>query len=167
VKVYFSHGKESGPWGTKIRFLADIAEEMGCQVESIDYSATQDPEERVALLKETLPADEPEIILVGSSMGGYVSLVAAMEYDVKGVFLLAPAVYMPNYYQQDYPVNCAVSCVHGWQDEIIPVENVLRFAKAQSASLHLVPGDHRLNDSLDLIGPIFKQFLYSCLTDKI
>ena len=70
MKVYFSHGKESGPWGTKIRFLADIAEEMGCQVESIDYSATQDPEERVALLKETLPADEPEIILVGSSMGG-------------------------------------------------------------------------------------------------
>ena len=94
MKVYFSHGKESGPWGTKIRFLADIAEEMGCQVESIDYSATQDPEERVALLKETLPADEPEIILVGSSMGGYVSLVAALEYDVKGVFLLAPAVYM-------------------------------------------------------------------------
>ncbi|MFS1703621.1 alpha/beta hydrolase [Aestuariibacter sp. GS-14] len=167
MKVYFSHGKESGPWGTKIRFLADIAESMGCQIESIDYSATMNPEERVALLLEQLPSDDSEVVLVGSSMGGYVSLVAALQYNVKGIFLLAPAVYMPRYEKQAYPVKCAVSCVHGWQDEIIPVENVLKFAREQSASLHLVPGDHRLNDSLDLIAPIFKQFLYSCLTDKV
>lgn len=167
MKVYFSHGKESGPWGTKIRFLADIAEEMGCQVESVDYSATLDPEERVAMLQDKLPADNAEVVLVGSSMGGYVSLVSALDFNVKGIFLLAPAVYMPQYAKQAYPVKCAVACVHGWQDEVIPVENVLKFAREQSASLHLVPGDHRLNDSLELIGPIFKQFLYSCLTDKL
>ncbi|HCL11884.1 MAG TPA: alpha/beta hydrolase, partial [Alteromonas sp.] len=33
MKVIFSHGKESGPWGTKIRVLANIAEEMGCQIQ--------------------------------------------------------------------------------------------------------------------------------------
>ena len=38
MKVYFSHGKESGPWGSKIKRLANIAKEHGCSVDSIDYS---------------------------------------------------------------------------------------------------------------------------------
>ena len=29
MKVYFSHGKESGPWGNKIKKLAAIASEHG------------------------------------------------------------------------------------------------------------------------------------------
>lgn len=39
MKIYFSHGKESGPWRTKIKHLADMAEEEGCAVESVDYIA--------------------------------------------------------------------------------------------------------------------------------
>ena len=35
--VIFSHGKESGPWGSKIRALADVAERLGAQVMSVDY----------------------------------------------------------------------------------------------------------------------------------
>jgi len=34
MKVYFSHGKESGPWGNKIKRLAAIASEHGCEVGS-------------------------------------------------------------------------------------------------------------------------------------
>ena len=34
--VVFSHGKESGPWGTKIAALADIARAEGYEVESVD-----------------------------------------------------------------------------------------------------------------------------------
>ena len=33
-------------------------------------------------------------ILVGSSMGGYVSLVASGKVEPQAVFLLAPALYM-------------------------------------------------------------------------
>ena len=39
MKIYFAHGKESGPWGSKIKRLAGIAEDLGCAVESIDYTA--------------------------------------------------------------------------------------------------------------------------------
>jgi hypothetical protein len=35
--VVFSHGKESGPWGSKIRTLANVAERLGAQVLSVDY----------------------------------------------------------------------------------------------------------------------------------
>ncbi len=166
MKVIFSHGKESGPWGAKIKYLAGIAEQMGCQIDSIDYSDTLDPELRVEQLTGILSDDDPEVLLVGSSMGGYVSLVAALEKPVKGIFLLAPAVGMPGYSVQDYPVLCQVTCVHGWQDEIIPAENIMAFAKQQNATLHLIPGDHRLNDSLKAVGVLFKQFLFERLTDQ-
>ena len=39
MKIYFAHGKESGPWGSKIKRLAGIAKDLGCAVESIDYTA--------------------------------------------------------------------------------------------------------------------------------
>ena len=35
--VVFSHGKESGPMGSKIRALMKVAENQGAQVMSVDY----------------------------------------------------------------------------------------------------------------------------------
>ena len=54
MKVYFSHGKESGPRGTKIKRLAAMAETMGCAVDSVDYTDTMDPDLRVERLFEML-----------------------------------------------------------------------------------------------------------------
>ena len=48
--VCFSHGKESGPWGSKIKCLAKVAERCGFAVESIDYQGIGDPDERVEKL---------------------------------------------------------------------------------------------------------------------
>ena len=159
MKVIFSHGKESGPWGNKISQLADIATEMGFSVESIDYRDLAAPERRVERLKETLANSQQALLLVGSSMGGYVSLVAAQSHPVAGVFLLAPAVYMPGYEVQNYAAKVPVEVVHGWDDSVIAVENAFRFAKQTAATLHLLAGDHRLNSSMDKITPLFKQFL--------
>ena len=58
MKVYFSHGKESGPQGTKIKRLAALAEDMGCAVESIDFTNTMDPDLRVDRLREDLATSE-------------------------------------------------------------------------------------------------------------
>lgn len=40
--VYFNHGKESGPWGSKISKLAEVAHKRGFDVESIDYQDLPD-----------------------------------------------------------------------------------------------------------------------------
>ena len=45
--VIFSHGQESGPWGTKIRAMAELVKELGCSADSIDYQGIADPTERV------------------------------------------------------------------------------------------------------------------------
>lgn len=163
--VYFSHGKESGPWGSKIRYLADRAEALGFAVESIDYRGIESPDDRVALLREQLAgeADPAQVVLAGSSMGGYVSTVVAADYPAAGLFLMAPALYMPGYEVQDYPIAAAeVSVVHGWGDDIIPPENAIRFARTARHALQLINSDHRLNDSLDRVGGCFCDLLVRC-----
>ena len=77
--VIFSHGQESGPWGTKIRAMAECVKNLGCEVDSIDYQGIADPTARVAkLIKECGDIDD-RLILAGSSMGGHVATAAAEE----------------------------------------------------------------------------------------
>lgn len=86
--VVFSHGKESGPHGSKIKYLGQIAQKLGAQILSPSYEDLNDPDERVErLLALDLPPHD-KLILVGSSMGGYVSTVASTQMAADGFFLL-------------------------------------------------------------------------------
>lgn len=161
MKVIFSHGKESGPWGSKITAMAELAKSLGCEVDSIDYSDTMDPDVRVDRLHGILAEEDSEqVILVGSSMGGYVAMVTAGQYPVAGVFVLAPALYIPDWKHQSYaPKTSNVEIVHGWSDEIVPHELSIRYARESKTTLHLIDGDHRLNSSLDEVLALFVNFL--------
>ena len=146
--IVFSHGMESGPWGTKIQALAKIAEQCGYAVESLDYQSTKDPDERVQMLLDFAPAAET-LVLAGSSMGGYVSAVAAEQLKVDGLFLLAPAFYMPIGYQQQPTAHAQLTrVIHGWEDDVIPVEHSIRYAQKHKIELELLDDDHRLINSL-------------------
>ena len=164
--VVFSHGQESGPWGTKIRSMADTARSLGCTVDSIDYHGIADPSERVEkLLRECREIDDT-LILVGSSMGGHVATAAAETLDAAGLFVLAPAFYMAGYEKlTPKPPNMPICIVHGWHDDIVPVENSIRFAGQCFANLHLVDGDHRLTANLVQINEYFTQFI-TTISDK-
>lgn len=161
MKVIFSHGKESGPWGFKIKRLSLLAERAGCNVESIDYTDQMDPDLRVERLMTVLQSEEDSFMLVGSSMGGYVSLVASAQVEAKGLFLLAPALYIADFKVQEYPSRSpCIEIVHGWSDDIIPVENSIRYAREADCSLHVISGDHPLNDSIDVVESLFQSFLH-------
>ena len=160
MKVVFSHGKESGPWGFKIQRLAKIAQNHGCAVESIDYRDSMNPDARVERLLAALQGETDEFVLVGSSMGGYVSLVASASRAPKAVFLMAPALYIPGYKHQLYPSRSNhIEIVHGWSDDVIPAENSIRYAREADCSLHLISGDHALNGVIDTIESLFEGFL--------
>lgn len=159
MKVYFSHGKESGPWGSKIQRLAKVAKAYNFSVDSIDYSDILDPDLRVERLIQVLKNEEEDFVLVGSSMGGYVSLVAGEQVNAKGLFLLAPALFMKGYKTQNYSASTDIEIVHGWSDDVIPPENSIKFAKHSDCSLHLISGDHRLNTSIETVENLFSQFL--------
>jgi alpha/beta superfamily hydrolase len=97
---------------------------------------------------------------VGSSMGGHVSAVAAARARARGLFLLAPAFYMPGfeaYTPQDVP--CPTVIVHGWRDDIVPVDNSIRWAREYRAALHILESDHRLEDKIEEICRLLRSFL--------
>ncbi len=158
--VVFSHGQESGPWGTKISHLADVARAAGAKVDSIDYRGITDPTERVSRLVETLVDESAPLLLVGSSMGGHVAASAANALRPRGLFLLAPAFFMPGFEAlTPTGADCPTAIVHGWSDDIVPPENSIRFAADTRCDLHLIAGDHRLTEQLPTISVLFRHFI--------
>lgn len=162
--VVFSHGKESGPWGTKIVALAEVARARGWDVASVDYRGIDDPAQRVDALLGAGAAVADRPLLVGSSMGGHVATAASVPLRARGLFLLAPAFYMPGYeHLTPLPVAAPVAVVHGWHDEVVPVEHSIRWAREQRATLHLLDSDHRLQDQLDVVSRLFGDFLATAM----
>lgn len=158
-QVIFSHGQGSGPWGSKIVAMAEVARGLGFKVESVDYQAIDDPAARVEHLLDfckniTAP------ILVGSSLGAHVATTASKQLKARGLFLLAPAFYMKGYEQYTpTPPKCPVAIVHGWHDDIVPVENSVRWGREHLAALHIVDGDHRLQENIPQINALFAEWL--------
>ena len=163
--IQFVHGKESGPWGRKITHLSALARNQGFDIESLDYSGMMNPMERAKKLSAACIARAP-VILVGSSMGGWVATAATTSTQVRGLFLMAPAFYLPDY--PDHPVGCggnSIEIVHGWHDSIIPFQNSIRFGQEHGCTVHLIDDDHRLAQRLDQIGEYFSAFIQRAMLD--
>ncbi|MFZ8885871.1 MAG: alpha/beta hydrolase [Steroidobacteraceae bacterium] len=160
--VIFSHGKESGPWGSKISAMADLARTEGYEADSVDYRGIDDPEVRVTRLLSFCRDLQGDLVLVGSSMGGHVATKASSLLRARGLFLLAPAFYMPGLeHLTPTPHDCPITIVHGWSDEVVPHENSIRFAREHGATLHLIDADHRMQEQIALINYLFEYFLVS------
>lgn len=160
--IVFSHGKDSEPWGTKIIAMAEVARELGYRVESVDYRGIDDPQARVPALLEFAKRLPTAPVLAGSSLGGYVSAAASVELKARGLFLLAPAFYMPGY--EEYtpqPAACPISIVHGWHDDIVSVNNSIRYAREHRATLQVLDSDHRLLDQIPAVVSYLQLFLRS------
>ncbi len=158
--VVFSHGKESGPWGSKILGMAAVVRDLNLGVESVDYRGMDDPRLRVEKLLKSARELPGPLVLVGSSMGGHVAASAAAPLGARALFLLAPAFYMPGFEQytpQDVRVPTAI--VHGWRDDIVPVENSIRWSREHGAALHVLDSDHRLEDQIGNICALLRDFL--------
>jgi pimeloyl-ACP methyl ester carboxylesterase len=158
--VVFSHGKESGPWGAKITAMAAVVRDLDLWVESVDYRGMDDPIERVEKLLAVGRELKGPIALVGSSMGGHVAAAAASRLEAAALFLLAPAFYMPGFEKhtpQDVVVPTAI--VHGWYDAVVPLDNVIRWAREHRATLHILDSDHRLEHQIGAICTLLRNFL--------
>lgn len=157
--VYFAHGKESGPWGYKVTALAEMARRRGLAVASPDYRFTIDADERVRYLLSLDPPQGKALVLVGSSMGGYVAATASHTLNPVGLFLIAPALFMLGYPPEAPPRAELAEVVHGWADDVIPVEHSWRFTQQHRLRLHVLDGDHTLNAQLPTLERLFEHFL--------
>jgi len=154
-RVIFSHGLDSGPQADKIVALRPVAEAAGWATEAVDdRDYHEDPvgriERLVARLQEIGDASGEPVVLFGSSMGGFVSVMAAERVAVAGLFVLAPALYLEHRHpgattrERYSPKSDRIHVVHGWNDDIIPWSHSARFAEQHGAGLRLLDAGHRM-----------------------
>lgn len=190
ITVIYSHGKNGSAWhGTKIKVLRPIVLKMGMNIISIDYSDNLSIEQMEEKLFDTVRNTENvpgDSIFLSSSRGGYISTNSSLKIselfanepirviknktiskrNLLGQFLIAPALYCKPF---DYPnqnpklpsdtLNCIV---HGYDDNVIDYKNSLKFAEKYKTDLHLMKGDHRMNNQIDKISRLFEVFLNDC-----
>ena len=161
--VYFLHGRDSSPQSVKIRHLSAVARRRGWKVVAPDFSSTKDPDERVRMFLEVTQQNCAKCVIVGSSMGGYVALVASKTLKPAALLLLAPAVSMPGYLESNpEPVADETTIIHGWNDELIDPAAVANFAESHQATLHMVNDDHVLQRTIPFIETILADILTRC-----
>ena len=162
--LILSHGLESGPDATKVTALAKIAAPLGFKSVRPDFrdiDASRDVrriDDRIARVVDHAPANTP-IVLAGSSMGAFASALASTKLDCVGLFLIALPVAIPNYTQPFDVRRVPTALVHGWDDEICPVDDAIDFARERGDAITLVHDDHRLGAHVDFIAQVFAQFL--------
>jgi len=162
--LVLSHGLHSSPDATKVGALAAVAEPLGFATARPDYrdlDATGDVrriDERIARLLEHAPKNAP-VILAGSSMGAFVSGLASMQVNCVGLFLMALPVAIPGYARRFDAKRVPTTLVHGWGDELCPVDEAIAFARAREDEIALVRDDHRLSAHVDFVAETFARFL--------
>ncbi|MGH8032267.1 MAG: hypothetical protein ACREO8_07870 [Luteimonas sp.] len=164
-----SHGFESDPDATKVTALADAAQRLGWTHERPDYTVYDSQRDKGEygdvparldhlLLLARAAAQRGPLLLAGSSLGAYISGLASLQVPVTALFLMAPPIRNG----QPRPFNAAdvpVSIVHGWDDELIPVQQVIAWAQPRRARLLLVDDSHRLGDHVAASTQAFVELL--------
>jgi pimeloyl-ACP methyl ester carboxylesterase len=138
----FLHGLESSSKGAKAAFLRGIFPDM----ETPDFKGSL--AERMASLNAVLAGQE-NVILIGSSFGGLMATIFAMEHtdSVDRIVLLAPALNFPEFSRYTiHRVNIPAWMIIGRDDNVTPAEKVLPMARKIFATLHYneVKDDHIL-----------------------
>lgn len=165
-QIILSHGSDSSPDATKISALAAQAEVLGWATQRPDYGADDARGHadcvapRIARLRATIEAlDEPPL-LVGSSMGAFVSGLVSREVPVAGLLLLATPSEIPGYaHPFDLRSGVPTLLIHGWRDEVCPLAGVYHFAGKRRLPLLVVDDDHRLGSSMEIIAAQFHSML--------
>ncbi|MDQ6646573.1 MAG: alpha/beta fold hydrolase [Pseudomonadota bacterium] len=165
-QIILSHGSDSSPHATKVSALAAQAESRGWTTQRPDYSAddarghAECVAPRIARLRATIEAlDEPPL-LVGSSMGAFVSGLVSLDVPVAGLLLLATPRDIPGHARKfDLRSEGPTLLIHGWRDKVCPLAGVYDFASRRKLPLLVVDDDHRLGSSMATIAVQFQSML--------
>jgi len=165
-QIILSHGSGSGPDATKVSALAALAESLGWRTQRPDYRADDarghaaSVAPRIARLRAIIEALEAPPVLVGSSMGAFVSGLVSLDVPVAGLLLLATPSEIPGYARK-FELRPAVPTllIHGWRDEVCPQAGVQAFAARRCLPLLVLDDDHRLGSSMATIGAQFRLML--------
>jgi predicted alpha/beta-hydrolase family hydrolase len=164
--VILSHGSDSGPDATKVSALARVAEALGWSTfrpdfreeDRLGYAGCVPP--RLARLVEAMQGQSHPLVLAGSSMGAFVSGLASLRAPCNGLFLVALPIDIPGCPQRFHAADGVPGMlVHGYRDELCPVEAAVAFARARGMPALLLDDDHRLGNHVAVLERQFELFL--------
>jgi pimeloyl-ACP methyl ester carboxylesterase len=145
----FIHGLESNNQGTKAVYFRKHFPGM------LTPNFPGSLDERMATLGALL-SGKSDVVLVGSSFGGLMASIFAMENEqrMKRLILLAPAINLMEFSPyRERKLQLPVHLYHGRQDDVIPLEDVRRVARQVFSDLtfHAVDDDHYLHKTFEKI----------------
>ena len=85
--------------------------------------------------------------------------LASLTRACDGLFLIALPVAIEGYPKVFDAARVPTVLVHGWRDELCPVDDAIKFARARGDILHLVDDSHRLVDHVEYCAEAFRQLL--------
>lgn len=163
--MIISHGLQSSPEASKALALDSAARALGWTCERPDYRDLDaigelgDVLSRIERLKQKAAAVRGPLVLAGSSMGAFISARASLEIATVGLFLMAPPISLRDYEISLDAAPVPTHIVHGWHDELIPADAVVRWARARGDRLVLVDDSHRLAAHVQFCADEFARFL--------
>jgi len=145
----FLHGLDSSSQGTKAKWFREHFPDM--VIPDFIGSLT----ERMEKLN-TLLSGRSDLVLIGSSFGGLMATIYALENEsrVRKVFLLAPALNFPGVPEKvDRKLNVPATLYIGRRDDVCPPDQVIPAARQIFAhlSVHVSDDDHLLRDTFPAI----------------
>ena len=173
--LYYIHGYLSEPNSTKgLLFRREL------DAKAIKYRNCE-PEDLI--IKDCLNRieveikDDENVILIGSSLGGFlVAKTAQKNSNVKQIFLLNPAIIpgsydikkitgMPQRILSDIQdkdlfnkkLNCKIFILIGILDDVVPNSWVIEFARSQEAKVLFLHDDHSFSNKIDQLPSIIKE----------
>jgi len=176
--LYYIHGYESSPDGAK-----GIIFKEKLNAKAIKYRDCK-PEDLVISNCLRRIADEikndKDVALIGSSLGGFLAVKTALENsNVKEIILLNPAVIPPSIdisTIKDMPMSiladikdnrifneklgAKIFIFTGTEDEIVPSNWILEFARVQGATVRFLHDDHRFTRNIDRLPDFITELLY-------
>ena len=158
--------------GKSAKFYAEISKHCGFRVACMDYTGIFTPKQKVQHLvnecKRLKMNEKENVILVGSSIGAYVSLHASSIIRPKGMFLMSPVLKI-----QDNDINNIndnqhkpfttemgnIEIIQGWNDTTVDKVIVMNYCRRHWIPRHLFWDERDLKKSLKVTSVLFERFL--------
>ncbi len=174
--IYYIHGYMSNPDSTKGTLFkktlnAKAVKYRDCPPEQLVIS------DCLKNISEEISDDE-NIILIGSSLGGFLAAKTALNFSVKKLILLNPAIIpmdydiskikdMPKKITRDMQdeklftqkINSDISIFIGTQDTVVPNSWPINFAKTQEAKIQFLNDDHSLSYYVNQLPSFIKNII--------
>lgn len=111
-------------------------------------------------LKGMYPSLANNVLLGGFSFGGYVSCKVVQSVAVQNLLLIGAAVDKYNETAPFVPNNMKTLFIHGADDEVIPLNQVLNWCGKQGLSVIVIPNaTHFFHGKLPYLSNTIKRFL--------